>query len=121
MAVIRAVNAEDASSICMHRCRAMCCQGPLVLRLTKDEVGDFKERAVSLGLGPIHVQTSEDGGGLVRFPDHPGERCPMLDPGTWACRIYQHRPSRCRNFPERLTPGCPLSEVVFGGGTSDTG
>ena len=40
----------------------------------------------------------------------------MLDPDTWACRIYADRPGRCRDFPERLTPGCPLSEVVFGEG-----
>ena len=38
---------------------------------------------------------------------------PMLDPETWACRIYEHRPRRCREFPERLTPGCQLSELVF--------
>ena len=98
----------------------MCCQGPLVLRLTKDEVDDFRSRAQSRGLGPVRVH-AWGSGGIVRFTDHPGDRCPMLDPDTWACRIYQHRPSRCRDFPEKLTPGCPLSEVVFGEGATDTG
>jgi Fe-S-cluster containining protein len=116
---MRPVSIEDASHICMHRCRAMCCQGPLILRLSRDEVVDFKERAASLDLGPVRVQPSEDGSGLVRFGDYPGERCPMLDPETWACRIYRHRPGRCRDFPERVTPGCPLSEVVFAERTSD--
>ena len=105
----------EASSICMDRCRAMCCQGPLVLRLSREEVGGFTSRAEALGTGPVRVRPLDDGGGLVRFTDHPGDRCPMLDPATWACRIYAHRPGRCQDFPERLTPGCPLSEAVFGG------
>jgi Fe-S-cluster containining protein len=119
--VIRAVDIEEASSICMDRCRAACCQGPLVLRLGKAELDDFRSRAASRGLGPVPAQTLDDGGGLVRFTDYPGDRCPMLDPGTWACRIYSHRPSRCRDFPERLTPGCALSEAVFGGRDAGAG
>ena len=114
--MIRSVDVGEASSICMGRCRAACCQGPLVLRLSREEVDGFRSRAAALGLGPVRARTLEDGGALVRFTDYPGDRCPMLDPGTWACRIYPARPYRCRAFPERLTPGCPLSEVVFGQG-----
>ena len=93
----------------------MCCQGPLVLRLRHDEVDEFRRRARSLGVDARVVSAPDGGGGWVRFAEHLGERCPMLEPETWACRVYEHRPQRCREFPERITPGCPLSEVVFGG------
>ena len=98
---------EQASVICMEQCRAMCCRGPLILTLDSGEVEEFSRRAADLGVDP--KLTVNDGGGWVRFSDHPGECCPMLDRETWACRIYDHRPRRCREFPERLTPGCAIS------------
>ena len=97
-----------ASGICMNQCGAMCCRGPLVLRLSEDEVRDFEAHAVSLGVALRITQTPEQGGWL-RFLDHPGEHCPMLDDATSACRIYQHRPQHCRDFPRRPTPGCLIS------------
>ena len=44
---------EEASRICMDQCRAMCCRGPLILRLEADEVAVFHREAVHLGTTPI--------------------------------------------------------------------
>jgi len=106
--LIPGLTAEQASRICMDKCRAGCCRGPLLLELTAAEVDDFKRRAVALGLA-VTVVRRPDGGGWLRFADYPGERCPMLRPDTFACRIYADRPGRCRRFPERKTPGCAIS------------
>ncbi|WP_420843089.1 YkgJ family cysteine cluster protein [Geothrix terrae] len=92
----------------MHHCRAMCCRGPQCLRLTSAEVAALRNQAVHLGVA-IHIIESPDGAGIVRFLDHPGEHCPMLDHSTSACRIYSSRPSPCREFPEKLRPGCAIS------------
>ena len=105
---IPGLTAGQASRICMAECRAGCCRGPLLLELTAGEAADFKRQAVDLGVTAT-VAEREDGGGWVRFADYPGERCPMLDADTFACRIYGNRPGRCRNFPERKTPGCAIS------------
>lgn len=99
---------ETASRICMHECRAQCCQGPLYLRLTAQEVRGFQAKAAALGVA-LHVFPEVDGGGSIRFPDYDGERCPMLDEATSACRIYEERPQRCREFPDRARPECPIS------------
>ena len=99
---------EAASRICMDECRAMCCRGPLILRLERDEVQGFEKRARDLDVDLVFGRAA-DGGGMVRFADHAGESCPMLDQATFACRIYEQRPRRCREFPERLTPGCAIS------------
>ena len=40
---------EEASRICMDQCRAMCCRGPLILRLEPEEVAVFHREAVHLG------------------------------------------------------------------------
>ena len=99
---------QRASEICMTHCRAMCCRGPLILELTAGESEDFIRRAAELGaeVRPIPLEGGCSG---IRFSDHPGESCPMLDRDSFACRIYPHRPKRCRQFPERLTPGCAIS------------
>ena len=97
-----------ASHICMNQCRAMCCRGPLLLELTAAELPRFTDQAAALGV-QLRVNRGNDGNGWLKFADHPGERCPMLDPATYQCRIYQQRPQRCRDFPEKLTPGCPIS------------
>src|SRR5438128_1189306 len=99
---------ETASHICMHQCRAMCCRGPLILRLSAQEALAFRGHAAALGVA-LQMSQAPDGGGWVRFPEHIGECCPMLDQATSACRIYQARPQRCRDFPERATPGCAIS------------
>ena len=98
---------EAASRICMEQCRAGCCQGPLVLALTEDEVQPFTEQASALGVTAL--VTPAAGGAWLRFAEHPGERCPMLDPETSACRIYDRRPRRCRDFPTGPTTGCAIS------------
>ena len=98
----------QASRICMTECRAMCCRGPLVLELTAAEADAFQSAAAVLELS-VQLSRRQDGSGWLKFADHPGERCPMLHPDTLACRIYADRPQRCRQFPERPTPGCPIS------------
>ena len=99
---------EAATDICMNQCRAMCCRGPLILRLSGDESSRFEEQAMALGL-TVKVDAAPGGGGWVKFAEHTGECCPMLENTTSACRIYQDRPQRCRIFPERPTPGCAIS------------
>ena len=106
--LIAGLTAEAASHICMNQCKAMCCRGPLVLSLTEDEVSAFTEHADSLGVELV-ITRSSNGDGWVRFSDHLGEHCPMLDNATSGCRIYPDRPLRCRDFPEKLTPGCAIS------------
>lgn len=106
--LIAGLTPEAASHICMHQCRAMCCRGPLILRLTSQEVRAFKGHAAALGVA-LQITQAPDGAGRVRFSDHAGERCPMLDDTTSACRIYKDRPQRCRDFPERPTLGCAIS------------
>ena len=99
---------EVASHTCMYQCRAMCCRGPLILRLTAQEAPAFQRHAAVLGI-TLRMSKAPDGGGWVRFTDHAGECCPMLDQATFACRIYQARPRRCLDFPEHATPGCAIS------------
>ena len=99
---------EAATDICMNQCRAMCCRGPLILRLSGDESSRFEEQAMALGL-TVKVDAAPGGVGWGKFAEHTGERCPMLEDTTSACRIYQDRPQRCRIFPERPTPGCAIS------------
>ena len=99
---------EQASAICMNKCRAMCCRGPLVLELEPEEVSDFARLGKALGI-ELQVSKGSEGRGWVKFANHPGLRCPMLDPKTFQCRIYEERPNRCRQFPEKPTPGCLIS------------
>ncbi len=106
--LIPGLTAEAASRICMEQCRAMCCQGPLILTLAEDEAQAFAKRAAAIGATAIITQ-GDGGRAWVRFADHPGARCPMLDAETNACRIYEHRPRRCRDFPEAPTAGCAIS------------
>jgi len=98
----------EASRICMHECRAKCCQGAMCLQLTAAEAGAFKNHAARLGVALFMVE-SPDGSAVVPFPEHAGERCPMLDGATSKCRIYEDRPARCRQFPDKLVPGCAIS------------
>ena len=106
--LVEGLTTEEASRICMERCRAMCCRGPLILELAAEEAEDFRSRADALGMEVDFLALSQGRAG-VRFSDYPGECCPMLDRDTFACRIYRDRPERCRRFPERLTPGCAIS------------
>ena len=99
---------EEASRICMDQCRAMCCRGPLILRLEPDEIAVFHREAVHLGTTAA-ISPAADGGGNLLFLDHPGECCPMLDQATFACRIYEQRPRVCVEFPRRPEPGCAIS------------
>jgi Fe-S-cluster containining protein len=99
---------ETASRICRQECRAQCCRGPLILRLTAAEVPAFRKAAQALGV-ELKLRQSADASGTVVFLEHAGERCPMLDDATSACRIYDARPERCRDFPEGPRRGCAIS------------
>ena len=102
------LTAAAASRICMEQCRAMCCRGPLILRLEPGEIAGFRRAAARLGVA-AHITPAADGSGRLLFLDHPGERCPMLDEATSACRIYPERPQCCREFPRKPEPGCAIS------------
>jgi Fe-S-cluster containining protein len=92
----------------MTECLAQCCRGPLYLRLSAPEVRTFKARAAALGIA-LELKEAADGSASLGFLEHPGERCPMLDDGTSACRIYDDRPRQCREFPRAPRPGCAIS------------
>jgi len=104
------LTAEAASQICMHKCRAMCCRGPLYLSLKASEVLPFQAQAKALGVELVLVE-ADDGAGFVSFLEHPGEHCPMLDDATSACRVYADRPERCRQFPDKPRPDCEISRA----------
>jgi Fe-S-cluster containining protein len=108
MHLIGGLSRQEAARICMDQCRAMCCRGPQYLGLTSAVVAAFRDRAARLGVS-LQLIEAPDGSGAIRFLDHPGERCPMLDGATSACRIYPDRPSRCREFPDRPRRGCAIS------------
>lgn len=99
---------EAAGRICRHECRARCCRGSLFLCLAPDEVKGFEAHATALGV-PLDLMEAPDGTAWVGFMDHPGGHCPMLDDATSECRIYADRPARCREFPEKARPDCPIS------------
>ena len=75
---------EEASRICMDQCRAMCCRGPLILRLDPDEVAVFHREAVHLGT-TADISPAADGGGDLLFLDHPGGVLP--DAGSSHLRV----------------------------------
>ena len=102
---------EEASRICMTECHAMCCRGPIILRLEPDEVTGFYRRAADLGT-EARISRAADGGGNVLFLDQERECCPMLDTATSGCRIYDQRPRVCREFPRKREPGCAISEWI---------
>lgn len=99
---------EEASNICMNHCRAMCCRGPLLLELASEEVDSFLANGERLQV-EVRLNRGMNEAAWLKFADHEGERCPMLDPDSFACRIYEDRPARCREFPVRKTPGCAIS------------
>ena len=99
---------REANTICMDQCRGQCCRGPLILHLEKNEVAEFKEMATYLGI-ETHISVSHYGAAWVNLSEQIGEHCPMLDPDTSQCLSYNNRPTRCRAFPEKPTPGCPIS------------
>ena len=99
---------REANTICMDQCRGQCCRGPLILDLDKNEVAEFKDMAASLGI-ETHISVSHYGAAWLKFSEHIGEHCPMLNPDTSQCLIYNNRPARCRAFPDKPTPGCPIS------------
>ena len=92
----------------MTQCRAQCCRGAIILMLQPHEVSLLRQRARKFDVA-LNVEDRADGTGWVRFAEHPGSHCPMLDDTTSSCRIYEERPQRCRDFPERMVEGCIIS------------
>ncbi len=105
--LIGSLTADAAGHICMTVCHAMCCRGPIILTLTEEEALAFQHRATEMAI-PLLI-TRGTSGAWLRFSDHPGERCPMLEDGTFRCLKYEDRPQRCRDFPNNPTPGCVIS------------
>ena len=97
-----------ASKVCMDECGGMCCRGPLILTLLPSEVLSFEEHAARIRV-KAKLYRESDGSGSLRFLDHPGDHCPMLDDATSACQIYDDRPKRCREFPDKAIPWCAIS------------
>jgi len=108
MHILPGLSVDEASRICREQCGAQCCRGPQFLRLGIDEIAPFREQAAKLGV-EARVVIERDGTGAIRFLDHENEACPMLDVKTCECRIYESRPQRCREFPDRMRPGCAIS------------
>ena len=106
--LVQGLSLEQASHLCMSRCGGMCCRGNLILVLGAGEINRFQRLAAELGID-TQVETRPGGEGWVRFARHPGEHCPMLENDTSACRIYEERPQRCRDFPETVVAGCIIS------------
>jgi Fe-S-cluster containining protein len=98
---------QSASLICRHECLAQCCKGPLILSLTSKEKQLFISKAND-NHKSIHI-TDQKSGGWLKFEDHDGHCCPMLDLVTNKCLIYDERPHRCRKFPEKPVEGCAIS------------
>jgi len=98
---------EAASSICIERCRAQCCQGPLILCLSEEEKLIFQQKADGMGT-PLKI-TLLGQSWILKFQDHQGDRCPMLDSETMKCLIYEDRPSQCHEFPSGRIHGCEIS------------
>ncbi len=98
---------EAASSICIERCGAQCCQGPLILKLSGEEKLIFQHKADHTRI-PLKM-TLLDKSWLVKFQDHQGARCPMLDSESKKCLIYEDRPRQCRTFPSHPIEGCEIS------------
>lgn len=103
----RGLTVLDAQRLCTEVCGALCCQGPQVLLLGEDEADAMRSHASRLGRR-LMLHPRREGGASLRFPDHEGERCPMLA-RSGACDIYEARPGRCRAFPEGPRPGCIIS------------
>ena len=97
--------------LCAGDCGAQCCRGPAYLRLTPAEAERLRAHAARLGV-PLTLKRTLGDGMTMNFPDHEGDRCPMLDSTTLECRIYDERPERCRAFPEAPRPGCALSTMT---------
>ena len=102
------LSTEEASRLCRVECRAQCCRGAMILTLQAHEVSLLQRRASEFGVD-LTVESRPEGMGWVRFADHSGSHCPMLDDATASCRIYEERPQRCRDFPERVVEGCIIS------------
>ena len=98
---------EAASSICIERCGAQCCQGPLILCLSAEEKRAFKHKADQMGMS-LNM-TSLGQSWLLKFQDHEDGCCPMLDSETKKCLIYEDRPQQCQAFPAGPIEGCAIS------------
>ncbi len=98
---------EAASSICIERCGAQCCQGPLILCLSEEEKLTFHHTGDSMCIPLVMTPLGESW--LVKFQDHQGSRCPMLDLETKKCLIYEDRPRQCQAFPSAPIEGCEIS------------
>jgi len=64
----------------------------------------------------------EDAASVSQFADFANdEPCPVLDPQTGTCELYQSRPMTCRVFgpPVRSGDGLGVCELCFRGATEE--
>ena len=98
---------EAASSICIDRSRAQCCRGPLLLSLSEEEKLTFDRKANDMNRPLRTIPFARSW--IVKFEDHQGDCCPMLDMESMKCLIYDDRPIQCKEFPSRPIKGCEIS------------
>jgi Fe-S-cluster containining protein len=82
-----------------------------VRRLSPDFPGD-----------PVTGRLHEDRASVARFADFANdEPCPVLDPQTGTCELYQSRPLTCRVFgpPVRSGDGLGFCELCFRGASEE--
>ncbi len=106
--ILYGLSLTDENQICIVQCKASCCRDPYILVLSADEIESFRGKASEIGVD-LKIQLTSDGSGWIKFGEHRDQSCPMLDPETSICRIYEYRPNRCRSFPQKLIPGCAIS------------
>jgi len=100
---------EDAARAARVRARA----GAAVARLSPDFPGDP-------GTGVLEEDTSDEA--CQRWDDFGNnEPCPVLDPQTGTCDLYEHRPIACRTFgpPLMSDDGLGVCELCFEGATNE--
>lgn len=94
---------EPTTKICSEICGAQCCRAPGWFALTPEELERIDLLAQELDI-EVLIYPRDDGAFVL---DHltNGGTCPFLDEDK-LCRIYEHRPQACREFPVKPSPRC---------------
>ena len=98
---------EDPERATAVRERALAC----LSRISKNFPGDRKTGILA-----------EDEDAVARFEDFANdEPCPVLDPATGTCDLYQWRPITCRAFgpPVRSEEGLGVCELCYHGASDE--
>lgn len=98
---------EDPERATAVRQRAIAC----LARISKDFPGDHKTGILA-----------QDEAAVASFEDFANdEPCPVLDPATGTCDLYQWRPITCRAFgpPVRSEEGLGVCELCYHGASDE--